>query len=215
MIRKEGEEIVIPTAVIKRLPKYHRHLSKLIRKGVEKISSKDFGQIVGVSAPQLRQDLNHFGNFGQQGYGYNIEKLYNELSKVMGIEKKSNMVLIGVGNLGQALINSTDFKRRGFYLSAAFDINPRLVGMMINGIKVRDIETIESYIRENDINIAIITVPEEAAQKLADRMIDAGVKGIWNFAPVDLKVPKGVSVENEHLTEGLLRLSFKVKDDKK
>jgi redox-sensing transcriptional repressor len=213
MIHKEGKAVVIPTAVIKRLPKYHRHLGKLLKKGVEKISSREFGEIVGVSAPQLRQDLNHFGNFGQQGYGYNVEKLYNALAKVMGIEKKSNMVLVGVGNLGQALISATDFKRRGFNLCTAFDINPRLVGMTINGIKVRDIANLEQYIKDNDINIGIIAVPEETAQDVADKLVLAGVKGIWNFAPVDLKVSKEVSVENEHLTEGLLRLSFKIKGE--
>ncbi len=211
MIRKDGEQIVIPAAVIKRLPKYHRHLVRLLHQGVEKISSREFGKIVRVSAPQLRQDLNHFGNFGQQGYGYNVEKLYIALSKVIGIEKKSNMVLIGVGNLGQALINSTDFKRRGFHLAAVFDINPRLIGMTINGIKVRDITDLADYVQGHNVNIGVITVPENAAQKAAEELIAAGVKGIWNFAPVDLDLPKDVSVENEHLTEGLLRLSFKIK----
>ncbi|WP_027339722.1 redox-sensing transcriptional repressor Rex [Halonatronum saccharophilum] len=202
----------IPTAVIKRLPKYYRHLDRLLEKGVEKISSREFGEIVGVSAPQLRQDLNHFGNFGQQGYGYNIEKLYKALAKVIGIEKKSSMVLVGVGNLGQAIVNSTDFERRGFYLSAIFDVNPRLIGLKINDIEIRDIDNLGDYIKDNQIDIGIITVPEKGAQPVADIMIDNGVKGIWNYAPVDLNYPEGIAVENEHLTEGLLRLSFKIKE---
>ncbi len=212
MLDKDQDHIVIPTAVIKRIPKYHRNLKSLLKKDVERISSRQLGEIVGVSAPQLRQDLNHFGNFGQQGYGYNVENLYNALSKVMGIEKKSRMVLVGVGQLGQALINSTDFSKRGFELKAIFDINPRIVGLKINGIKVKNIVDLDDYIEENNIDIGIITVPEEVAQEIANRMIRSGVKGIWNFAPVDLDHPKEVAVENEHLTEGLLRLSFHIKD---
>ncbi|AGB40062.1 AT-rich DNA-binding protein [Halobacteroides halobius DSM 5150] len=210
MVEKNGESIVIPSAVIKRLPKYHRNLESLLDKGVERISSREFGKIAGVSAPQLRQDLNHFGNFGQQGYGYNVENLYNALSKIMGIEKKSNMVLVGVGNIGQALVNSTDFTKRGFYLSAIFDINPRLVGIKINGLEVKDVSQLENYITEHKIKIGVIAVPEKAAQEIANKMVRAGIQGIWNFAPVDLKCPQEIKIENEHLTEGLLRLSFKI-----
>ncbi|GAB6099692.1 redox-sensing transcriptional repressor Rex [Halanaerocella petrolearia] len=212
MVTKEGESIVVPAAVIKRLPKYHRALERLKKRGVERISSRELGEIVDVSAPQLRQDLNHFGNFGQQGYGYNIDKLYLALAKIMGIEKKSNMVLVGVGNLGQALVNSTDFKRRGFYLSAVFDINPRLTGLEINGLEVKNVDELEDYIKDNNINLGIIAVPEKAAQEIANKMVRAGIKGIWNFAPVDLKCPQDIKIENEHLTEGLLRLSFKIEE---
>ena len=213
MSKKNDNSVVIPTAVIKRLPKYHRYLEQLVNEGREKISSQQLGDIVGVSAPQLRQDLNYFGNFGQQGYGYNVKKLYHSLAEVMGIQKKSDMVLVGVGNIGQALVNSKDFEKRGFYLSAIFDVNPKLIGVEINDLIVKDVADLDEYIEENDIDLGVITVPANSAQKIANQMIKAGIKGIWNFSPLDLKTPPGIQVENEHLTEGLLRLSFKVKDE--
>ncbi|MBM7557260.1 redox-sensing transcriptional repressor Rex [Halanaerobacter jeridensis] len=213
MTKETDESIMVPAAVIKRLPKYHRYLEELLNEGREKISSQQLGEIVGVSAPQLRQDLNYFGNFGQQGYGYNVKKLYNSLAEVMGIQQKSNMVLVGVGNIGQALVNSRDFEKRGFYLSAIFDTNPKLIGLEINGLVVKDVVELKDYIAENDINIGVITVPASSAQEVANQMIKAGIKGIWNFSPVDLKTPPNIQVENEHLTEGLLRLSFKVKEE--
>ncbi|GAB6138955.1 redox-sensing transcriptional repressor Rex [Halanaerobaculum tunisiense] len=213
MVAEEGESIVVPTAVIKRLPKYYRALEKLVNDGVERISSQELGEIVGVSAPQLRQDLNYFGNFGQQGYGYNIANLHQALAKIMGIDQKSDMVLVGVGNLGQALVNSTDFDRRGFYLSAIFDINPHLIGLKIDGLEVKDVQHLEDYIRGQEIKLGIIAVPEKAAQEVANMMIRGGITGIWNFAPVDLKAPQHVNIENEHLTEGLLRLSYQIEDE--
>lgn len=213
MTKENDESIMVPAAVIKRLPKYHRYLEELLNEGREKISSQQLGEIVGVSAPQLRQDLNYFGNFGQQGYGYNVKKLYNSLAEVMGIQQKSNMVLVGVGNVGQALVNSKDFEKRGFYLSAIFDTNPKLIGLEINGLVVKDVVELKDYIAENDINIGVITVPASSAQEVANKMIKAGIKGIWNFSPVDLKTPPTIQVENEHLTEGLLRLSFKIKEE--
>jgi redox-sensing transcriptional repressor len=211
--KKNKDSIVIPTAVIKRLPKYHRYLEQLVHEGREKISSQQLGDIVGVSAPQLRQDLNYFGNFGQQGYGYNVKKLYNSLAEVMGIQNKSKMLLVGVGNIGQALVNSKDFEKRSFYLSAIFDSDPKLIGSEINNLEVKDVATLKDYIRENNVDIGIIAVPGSVAQEIADNIVESGIKGIWNFSPVDLKTPQAIQVENEHLTEGLLRLSFKVKDE--
>ena len=213
MTKQNDESIMVPAAVIKRLPKYHRYLEELLQEGREKISSQQLGDIVGVSAPQLRQDLNYFGNFGQQGYGYNVKNLYNALAEVMGIQKKSDMIIVGGGNIGQALANSKDFEKRGFYLSAIFDVNPKLIGVEINGLTVKDVAELGDYIAENDINIGVITVPANSAQEVANQMIEAGIKGIWNFSPVDLKIPTGIKVENEHLTEGLLRLSFKIKEE--
>ena len=200
----------ISRAVINRLPKYYRHLERLLGKEIERISSQDLGDIVGVSAPQLRQDLNHFGNFGQQGYGYNVKELYRALTKILGIEEKNKMVLAGVGNLGQALVNSTDFSEQGFYLAGIFDVNPRLIGLEINGLKIREIGQLANFIEENEVEIGIITVPESAAREVADIMVSSGVKGIWNFSPIDLEVSSEVEVENEHLTEGIMRLSFQI-----
>jgi len=210
MGKDKTDSLQVSRAVISRLPKYYRYLERLVEEGVERISSRELGDRVGVSAPQLRQDLNHFGNFGQQGYGYNVEKLCQALAKILGIETKSKMVLVGVGNLGQALVNSTDFEEHGFYLSAIFDINPRLIGLEVNGLKVKDMEKLKDYIKQNEIDIGIIAVPASAAQEIADVMTAAGVEGIWNFAPIDLELPPQIRVEEEHLTAGLLRLSFKI-----
>ena len=212
MSKKNDESIMVPAAVIKRLPKYHRYLEKLLKEDREKISSQQLGELVGVSAPQLRQDLNYFGNFGQQGYGYNVKNLYESLAKVMGIQTENNMVLVGVGNVGQALVNSKDLEKKGFRLSAIFDINPKLIGVEINDLVVRDITELKGYIREHDITIGVITVSASSAQEIADIMVEAGINGIWNFCPVDLELPAAVQVENEHLTEGLLRLSFKIEE---
>jgi redox-sensing transcriptional repressor len=202
----------VSRAVVERLPKYYRHLDKLLNKGKERISSSELGQIVGVSAPQLRQDLNHFGNFGQQGYGYNIKKLHQAVGRILGITDKSKMVLVGVGNLGQALVNSSEFMEAGFYLSAVFDINPRLIGFQINGFKVKDIKKLTTYLANQEIDIGIITVPEEAAQEVADKMVLGEIDGIWNFTPAELDLPDQVKVEDEHLTEGLMKLSFQIQE---
>lgn len=202
------EETKISNAVIKRLPRYRRYLSELQRKGVDKISSNEFSKMIGYTASQIRQDLNNFGGFGQQGYGYNVDALYNEISTILGLDKKYKMIIMGAGNLGQAIANYTYFYKSGFSVEAMFEVNPRLIGLRINGIEVHDSEEAVEYIEQNNIDIGIICVTKENAQEVADRLCFAGVKGIWNFAPVDLEVPEFIAIENVHLSESIHALAY-------
>lgn len=200
----------ISTAVIKRLPRYYRFLGDLLENDVVRISSKELSERMKVTASQIRQDLNNFGGFGQQGYGYNVEYLYKEIGKILGLENKYNAIIIGAGNLGQALANYTDFEKRGFIIRGLFDVNPRLVGVVVRGIEIMDIDEMEDFIKENDIHIAALTLPKQKAPKIASDLVKAGIKGIWNFAPIDLNLPKDVVVENVHLLDSLMTLSYTI-----
>mgnify|MGYP002546097460 FL=1 len=203
----------ISMAVIRRLPKYHRYLGDLLDKDVQRISSKELSDIIGFTASQIRQDLNNFGGFGQQGYGYNVEALHNEIGNILGLNKIYNAVLIGAGNLGQAIANYAGFRKSGFEIKALFDANPRMIGLKIRDFEVLDSENLESFVEENNIDIAILCIPKNGAQDVVDRLVNVGVKGIWNFAPVDLVVPNDVKVENVHLSESLLTLVYLMKDE--
>ncbi|MEJ8552699.1 redox-sensing transcriptional repressor Rex [Tepidibacter sp. Z1-5] len=198
----------ISMAVIRRLPKYYRYLRDLLDRDIYRISSKELSEIIGFTASQIRQDLNNFGGFGQQGYGYNVEELYNEIGKILGIDKGYNTVIVGAGNLGQAIANYSGFQNSGFKIKALFEANPRLIGLKIRNLEIFDIEDIEEYIKENDIQIAVICTPKESAQDIADILAKSGINGIWNFAPVDLDLPENLVVENVHLTESLYTLSY-------
>lgn len=200
----------ISRAVIARLPRYYRYLGELLEDGVERISSNELSQRMHVTASQIRQDLNNFGGFGQQGYGYNVKHLYAEIAKILGIDRQHNLVIIGAGNLGQAIANYANFEKRGFVIKGMFDINPRLIGLVVRGIEIRGVEELEQFIRDNDVQIAALTILKTKAPEIADRVIRAGVKGIWNFAHVDLTVPDDVVVENVHLSESLMRLCYRV-----
>lgn len=203
----------ISMAVIRRLPKYHRYLGDLLDKDVQRISSKELSDIIGFTASQIRQDLNNFGGFGQQGYGYNVEALHKEIGNILGLNKIYKSVLIGAGNLGQAIANYAGFRKAGFEIKALFDANPRMIGLKIRDFEVLDSENIESFVKENDIDIAILCIPKNGAQETVDRLVNVGVKGIWNFAPIDLEVPKDVIVENVNLTESLFTLSYLMKEN--
>ena len=198
----------ISMAVIRRLPKYHRYLGDLLEKDIHRISSKELSDIIGFTASQIRQDLNNFGGFGQQGYGYNVEALHNEIGKILGLDKKYNAILIGAGNLGQAIANYAGFRKAGFEIKALFDANPRMIGLKIRDFEVLDSQDIESFVRENEIDIAILCIPRNGAQELVNKLVSVGIKGVWNFAPIDLDVPKDVIVENVNLTESLFTLSY-------
>ncbi len=204
----------ISMAVIKRLPKYYRYLMDLLKNDVDRISSKELSEKIGFTASQIRQDLNCFGDFGQQGYGYNVKELYNQISGILGLEKEYSSVIIGAGNLGQAIANYTRFDKMGFNLKSIFDANPKLIGLRIRDIEISDIDTLPSYIRNNSIDIGIICVPETNAQKVCDILVEGGVKGIWNFAPVDLSAPEDVIIENVHLSESLLTLVYLLNEGK-
>ena len=174
--------------------------------GVERISSSELSARMKVTASQIRQDLNNFGGFGQQGYGYNVKYLYTEI----GIDRQHNLIIIGAGNLGQAIANYANFERRGFIIKGMFDVNPRLIGLVVRGIEIRGVEELEKFIVENDVQIAALTIPKTKAPEIADRLVKAGIKAIWNFAHTDLQVPDDVVVENVHLSESLMRLSYRV-----
>ena len=203
----------VSMAVIKRLPKYHRYLKELMRNDVDRISSKELGEKIGFTASQIRQDLNNFGDFGQQGYGYNVKELYKQISLILGLDKEYTGVIIGAGNLGQAIANYNRFSESGLSIECIFDANPKLIGMRIRNIEIKDIDTLAQYLQEKTVDIGIICVPRINAQKVTDMLVKGGVKGIWNFAPVDLVVPDEVKVENVHLSESLLTLVYLMKDN--
>lgn len=205
----------VPDAVMRRLPRYYRNLGELLSNGVGRISSKELSNKMNVTASQIRQDLNHFGGFGQQGYGYNVEYLYNEIQKILGITRDYNMIVVGAGNLGQALTNYTNFEKRGFNIKALFDINPRLVGMGIRGIDILDYDTLEDYLAQNDIDIAILSIPAQHANDIAQQLVENGIECIWNFSPADLEVPEHVIVENVHLTDSLISLVYRLNEKNK
>lgn len=202
------EDKEISKAVIKRLPRYYRYLGELLESGVERISSNELSARMKVTASQIRQDLNNFGGFGQQGYGYNVKYLYNEIAKILGLNKDHNVIIIGAGNLGQAIANYAAFEKRGFIMKGVFDINPRLKGVTVRGVEIRMIDELEQFIKENDIQIAALTIPKAKAAEMADLLVSYGVKALWNFAHTDLILPDDIIVENVHLSESLMRLSY-------
>ena len=202
----------ISMAVIRRLPKYYRYLADLLSRDIQRISSKELSEIIGFTASQIRQDLNNFGGFGQQGYGYNVEALHREIGNILGLDRKYRAVLVGAGNLGQALTNYSGFKNAGFNIEAVFDANPKMIGLKIRDYEIMDSDNIESFVSNNDIDIAILCIPKNGAQAVADKLVSSGVRGIWNFAPIDLEVPSEVIVENVNLTESLFTLSYLMKE---
>ena len=204
------EQRKISRAVISRLPRYYRYLGDLLEAGVERISSNDLSKKMQVTASQIRQDLNNFGGFGQQGYGYNVKYLYTEIGKILGLDKDHNFIIIGAGNLGQALANYASFERNGFILKSLFDVNPRLEGVTIRGIPVRMLDELEGYLQENDIESAALTLPKSKAEEVADVLVANGIKAIWNFAHTDLTLPKDVIVESVHLADSLMKLSYNI-----
>lgn len=202
------KENKVSATVIKRLPKYYRYLEEILKKDVNRISSQELSRLTGFTASQIRQDLNNFGGFGQQGYGYNVEQLYLQLGKILGLDKGYNTVISGAGNLGQAVANYKGFQESGFKILSLFDKNPKLIGMKIRDIEIRDIDEMEDFIKENHVEIGIITTPKGSAQEIADLYMRSGVKGIWNFAPTDLEVDEDIVIENVHLNESLFTLSY-------
>lgn len=200
----------ISQAVISRLPRYFRYLGELKDEGIERISSQELSDIMKVTASQIRQDFNNFGGFGQQGYGYKVEYLYEEIGKILGLDKTHNLIIIGAGNLGQALANYMNFERRGFLFKGMFDNNPALYGKKIRDMQVRPMEEMEQFVKENNIDIAVLTIPKNSARTVAEKLVRNGIRGIWNFAHVDLNVPKKIQVENVHLSDSLMKLTYNI-----
>ena len=203
----------VSPAVIRRLPRYHRYLGDLLREGKMRISSKELAAMMGVTASQIRQDLNCFGGFGQQGYGYNIKYLHGKIGELLGTNEGYRAVIIGSGNLGRALAATHMFDRRGVTRVAMFDTNQSIIGTEIYGIPVYHVDSLGAFCIENRIDIAVLTVPKEAAKSVADVLVRSGVKGIWNFANMELKVEdESVVVENIHLGDSLMTLCYEVKN---
>lgn len=200
----------ISQAVIRRLPRYYRYLGELLEDGVERISSNDLSKRMKVTASQIRQDLNNFGGFGQQGYGYNVKYLYTEIGKILGLEENHNMIIIGAGNLGQALANYAAFEKRGFVLKGLFDVKPELKGVEIRGVKIRMMDELKEFVTNNNVEIAALTIPKDMAIEVANMLVDNGVGAIWNFAHTDLNLPEHIIVENVHLSESLMKLSYNI-----
>ena len=202
MVKDNG----VSLSVIKRLPKYYRYLESINDKGIVRVSSKELSEITGLTASQIRQDLNHYGCFGQQGYGYNVRDLMDELSKIIGVDKEYKMVLIGYGNIGHALYQYESFKTLGYKFSAVFDKEPNKNAS--SDLKIEDIDNLATYLKNNKVDIGIIATPKEASQEICDILCDGDVRGIWNFSPVDLKTKNGVVLENVHLDESLFTLTY-------
>ena len=205
------QEKEISQAVIRRMPRYYRYLGELLEDGVERISSNDLSKRMNVTASQIRQDLNNFGGFGQQGYGYNVKFLYEEIGKILGLNQKHNIIVIGAGNLGQALANYVKFEKLGFVITALFDVNPALEGVTVRGIKIHMLDELEDYCKDHVVDIAALTMPKEKADAIANRLVNLGIQAIWNFAHVDLDlIDKDVVVENVHLSDSLMQLSYNI-----
>ena len=201
----------ISQAVIRRMPRYYRYLGELLEEGVERISSNDLSRRMRVTASQIRQDLNNFGGFGQQGYGYNVQYLYDEIGKILGLNERHNIIVIGAGNLGQAITNYVKFEKFGFMITALFDVNPKLKGQTVRGIPIYLMEDLDEYCKDQRVDIAALTLPTEKADETAQHLVKLGIHAIWNFAHVDLDLSDNqVVVENVHLSESLMQLSYNI-----
>lgn len=200
----------VSMAVIRRLPRYYRYLSDLLSMDIKRISSKELSTRMGITASQIRQDLNCFGGFGQQGYGYNVELLYAEIGNILGVNREFKTVIIGAGNMGHALAHYDNFKKRGFNIIGIFDVNPAIVGTVINEMEVMHLDTIDKFIAENKVDIAILTVPHENTREVAEKVAKLGIKGLWNFSPMDLKLPYDTVIENVHLSDSLMVLGYRI-----
>ena len=208
----ELQKPAVSAAVIKRLPRYHRYLGDLLREGTLRISSAQLSRLMNVTASQIRQDLNCFGGFGQQGYGYNVKYLYGKISELLGVGEGYKAVIVGAGNLGHALATTHMFERRGVSTIAMFDVNPKVVGTSISGIPVYPIKELGEFCRREGVTIGVLSVPKEAAHEVSEVMIAAGVRGLWNFANMELKVSSpDVIVENIHLGDSLMKLCYEIK----
>lgn len=203
---------IISNTTIKRLTKYYRYIEELDSNNISIVSSHTLGKLMDISPSLIRQDFNAIGEFGRQGHGYCIKTLKEVISKFLGIDKPHNMIVIGAGNLGQTLANYSGFTKLGFEIKALFDINPKLIGMKINNIDIIDLDHLKSFIQDNNIEIGILCVRKHCVQEMTDILVDAGIKGIWNFSTIDIDVPEHVKVENVNFSNSLFTLSYLMKD---
>ena len=201
----------VSNAIIRRLPRYRRYLGHLQNKGIKKVSSNELSELIGYTASQIRQDFNTFGDFGQQGYGYSVDFLYKQINKILGLDREYKTVIAGVGHLGQAITNYNYYYKIGFNIIGLFDVNEDIIGSRINDVEIRDFSELAEFCKRENVDIGIICVNRESAQGVADSMVEGGVKGIWNFAPIDLEIPKTVALESVHLSDSLHALSYMIK----
>lgn len=201
----------ISDAVIRRLPRYYRQLSELYSRGVNRISSRALGLEMGITASQIRQDFSCFGEFGQQGFGYHVEELRQEIGRILGVDQNHRLIVVGVGHLGHALLQNFPFAKTGFTVDAAFDISPAVIGSTVNGVTVYPLEEIEAYLNANSVDVVVLTIPQSVAQETADRLAQLGVRGFWNFTNMELRSPNPeISFENIHFADSLLTLSYRI-----
>ncbi len=201
----------ISDAVIRRLPRYYRQLTDLFNRGVVRISSHSLGQEMNITASQIRQDFSCFGEFGQQGYGYNVEELRTEIGHILGVDNNHHLIMIGVGNLGRALLHNFPFSDTGFTVDGAFDVSPAIIGSTVNGVPVYSMEELDAYIRDHNVDVVVMTVPQSVAQEMADHLIALGVHGFWNFTNIELSSTNSdVKFENIHFADSLLTLSYRI-----
>lgn len=211
MAGKDSKKQAVPDPAARRLPRYYRYVNDLYHNGVVRVSSTSLGGKMGITASQVRQDFNHFGGFGYQGYGYDVGELRSQISRLLGLENHYRAVVVGAGNLGQALMQNFQFHDIGFGLEVAFDIAPVLVGTEINGIPILPLGELESYVSSHKPHVAVLTVPQSAAQSVADRLVRSGIRGIWNFTNAELATSSGdVCIEDVHLADSLLTLSYHI-----
>ena len=209
-----GKEAKIASAVVRRLPKYLRILEELEAEGQQRTSSAELSERIGFTASQIRQDLNNFGCFGQQGYGYAISDLRDEINRILGLKEKYKLIVVGCGRLGEAIANYTKAFEPQFDIVAMFDNAPNKIGSVVCGLPVLDERWIREYISKNNVDIAVLTIPAEVAQDIAYRCKDGGIKGLWNFAVTDIKDMGNVKVENMHLSDSLRALTYYITNEK-
>lgn len=209
--RQEGN---VPEAVIKRLPRYYRYLSELLAKDIVRISSSELSKLMSVTASQIRQDFNKFGGFGQQGYGYNVEALHREIGKILGTDCGFKLIVIGTGNLGHAILNYTNLKKRGFSIVGLFDTDTEIIGREFNGLTVMPMEKLEEFCSENSPDIAVLTIPKMYVEETVNKLNGLGIKGVWNFSYSDFSPEGNIAVENVHLSDSLMLLSYKISKKK-
>lgn len=200
----------ISSAVVKRLPRYYRYLSELLEQGIDRISSGELSKQMKVTASQIRQDFNNFGGFGQQGYGYNVAYLKDEIGKILGLDRNYHVIILGAGNLGHALANYAGFEKRGFVVSGVFDIDEKKIGTKIGQVEVMDMKFLRDFMKDHPVDIVALTLPRSQAVSVAKDLVSLGVSAFWNFAAVDLNLPGDIAVENVHLAESLMRLSYNI-----
>ena len=211
-MEQQGKKV--PEVVVARLPRYYRYLGQLLKQDITRISSGALSEKMNVTASQIRQDFNYFGGFGQQGYGYNVEYLYNAIGEILGLHDKDTMIILGAGNLGRALANHDNFAKRGFKLIGIFDIDKNIIGTKINGIEVFSAKNLEEFLHKNRVDIAILALPQMAVFEAAELLVSFGVKGLLNFSYTELDLPPDIAVENVHLSDSMMRLSYKIKQSR-